>query len=187
MPSRQQFTDEFRSEITYEIKNEFAKDYVRTRMDYKDDETVEKVVNNIERCFQRKYKHLLTCYRLNPNDQSNDVDVAILIGLLKAYKTKIPPDLVGDELNKEAIKVRENIKTQLELCMAWNRYDIAKNFIFIDDFQEKFGSLDDFMFEAINNNQPEFAKLFLENGFVLKNFVTYRRLLKLYNEVRKSV
>ena len=106
-------------------------------MNYKDDKTVDKVVRNIEACFQRKYKHLLTCYRLNPNDQTNDVDVAILIGLLKAYKTKIPADLIGDELNKEAIKVRENIKTQLTLCMAWNRYDIAKNFIFIDDFQEK--------------------------------------------------
>ena len=42
------------------------------------------------------------------------------------------------------------------------------------------------MYQAIIDDKHEFVKLFLENGFVLKNFVTYRRLLKLYNEIPKN-
>lgn len=39
------------------------------------------------------------------------------------------------------------------------------------------------MIYAIKNNRVEFVKLFLENGFSLKNFVTARSLIKIYNEL----
>ena len=45
------------------------------------------------------------------------------------------------------------------------------------------GPLNDLMYRAINENRIEFVKLFLEKGFSIKNFLTYRVMLKLYNSV----
>ena len=39
------------------------------------------------------------------------------------------------------------------------------------------------MYSAILNNQLDFVKLFIENGISLRSFLTYRVLLKLYNDV----
>jgi hypothetical protein len=36
---------------------------------------------------------------------------------------------------------------------------------------------------AIKNNRTQFVQLFLENGFNLKKFLTYKMLLKFYKEV----
>ncbi len=47
--------------------------------------------------------------------------------------------------------------------------------------------MDEFFFEAIVSNKFQFLKLFLENGFVIKNFLTYRKLLKLYNQVNYTI
>ena len=47
----------------------------------------------------------------------------------------------------------------------------------------KIGPLDSFMYDAIKNDQVEFVELFLEKGCSIKNFLTKRTLLKLYNEV----
>ena len=41
----------------------------------------------------------------------------------------------------------------------------------------------DLMYTAIKLNRVDFAIEFLENGIILNNFLTYRRLLKLYNDV----
>ncbi len=101
-----------------------------------DEKGINLILNNLQECFKPKYKHLITLYRLNPNEQSNDVDVAILNGLLKAYNTKLPAQTSGNEYNRELAKVRENKRIQLKLCMAWNRFDIAKNFIINEDFKE---------------------------------------------------
>jgi len=43
--------------------------------------------------------------------------------------------------------------------------------------------LDEMMHIAILENRIEFVKLFIENDFSLKQFLTYERLLQLYNEV----
>jgi hypothetical protein len=39
------------------------------------------------------------------------------------------------------------------------------------------------MYNAIINDRVDFVKLFIENGFQVKKFLTYRRLIKLYNDV----
>lgn len=42
------------------------------------------------------------------------------------------------------------------------------------------------MYQAIIQNRIEFVELFLENGFSMKNFVTYRLMLKLYNDIPET-
>ena len=39
------------------------------------------------------------------------------------------------------------------------------------------------MFSAIVSNNIDFAKIFIENGFMINEFLTYRRLIQFYNEI----
>ena len=39
------------------------------------------------------------------------------------------------------------------------------------------------MFTAIVDDKHEFVEIFLENGCNISQFLTYRRLIKLYNQV----
>ena len=41
------------------------------------------------------------------------------------------------------------------------------------------------MYSAVLNNQTDFVELFMENGSNLREFLTKRHLLMLYNNVRK--
>lgn len=45
------------------------------------------------------------------------------------------------------------------------------------------GSLDEAMIIALTKNRLDFVKLFIENGFSIKNFLTNNILIKLYNQV----
>ncbi len=45
------------------------------------------------------------------------------------------------------------------------------------------GMLDEVMLKAIQLNRVDFVDLFLDHGVSLKDFLTPRRLLTLYNEV----
>lgn len=45
----------------------------------------------------------------------------------------------------------------------------------------------DIMFSAILKNRIEFVNLLLENGFNLKNFLTYERYLQLFEKVIKMI
>ncbi len=60
-----------------------------------------------------KYSHLLSVFRLDPNNSSNDLDVAILKSLMKAS--------LG------------HLKDQLNLAISWNRSDIARDYIFTEE------------------------------------------------------
>ena len=40
------------------------------------------------------------------------------------------------------------------------------------------------MFTAIVNDKVDFVKIFMVNGCNMSEFLTYRRLIKLYNEVK---
>ena len=71
----------------------------------------------------------------------------------------------------------------LLLALEWNRIDLAKDYILVEKNEAKLEQFDDLMFIAIRDNRFEFVELFLENGFSLQSFLTYRVLLKLYNEV----
>jgi hypothetical protein len=126
-------------------------------------------------------------FRLESSEQANDIDVAILQSLLKAEKDKYG---------------------QLKLALTWDRIDVAKTYIFAEDktwevrlvpfffptllsisipqlnlFLLKEGELDDVMFSAILNGKKDFVEVFLDNGCSMNRFLTYRRLIKLYNSV----
>jgi len=127
---------------------------------------IEKMVKETEQVLDPKLRDLLTACRLH-----NDLDVAILHGLLQAVK----------EARSEGVK--ERYMTQLRLAMRWNRVDIARDFILTDKQKDKIGSLDEVMYQGILDDRVEFVKMFLDKGFSLKRFVTYRLMFKLYNSV----
>lgn len=46
------------------------------------------------------------------------------------------------------------------------------------------GELEELMHMAITTNRVDFVRLFLEHGVSLREFLTVKRLLQLYNDVR---
>ncbi|MGH0130904.1 UNVERIFIED_CONTAM: hypothetical protein FKN15_059625 [Acipenser sinensis] len=150
------------SHIQKQLKTYFAEDF-KTFSDIKILEWTKKIQDIV------RMQQLLTVFRLEKEDQ-NDVDVAILQALLKASKS----------LDNQG---KENWDHQLKLAVAWNRVDIAKSEIFTDDKQWKSIDLSDVMLAALLGDKPDFVKLFLENGVHLKEFLTEKRLLALYNNL----
>ncbi|MGH0117511.1 UNVERIFIED_CONTAM: hypothetical protein FKN15_038031 [Acipenser sinensis] len=148
------------SHIQKQLKTYFAEDF-KTFSDFKILEWTKKDTVRMQQ--------LLTVFRLEKEDQ-NDVDVAIIKALLKASKS----------LDNQG---KENWDHQLKLAVAWNRVDIAKSEIFTDDKQWKSIDLSDVMLAALLGDKPDFVKLFLENGVHLKEFLTEKRLLALYNNL----
>ncbi|XP_064594682.1 transient receptor potential cation channel subfamily M member-like 2 isoform X2 [Liolophura sinensis] len=119
-------------------------------------------VGRVRECLQNP--DLLTVFQLDDmSSSSKDVDVAILKAMLKANSNQV--------------------MDQLRLALAWNRIDVAKSEIFTDDREWKTGSLDDIMLSAILLDRTDFVKLFLENGVSLREFLTIKRLLQLYNQI----
>ena len=123
----------------------------------------EKILKDIEKIFHPKFEHLLSVFDLNADKNANDMDEAILKGLLKAKKNQY--------------------RSMIRLCLIWNRVDFARNFIFTQDLKDQIGSLSSLMEEAIAWNRIDFVELFFENGYSMKKYLTYGNLLHLYNKV----
>lgn len=123
-----------------------------------------KILGDFEQIFHPRYRHLLSVFDLKAGNNANDIDEAVLKGLLKAKKS--------------------HYHSMIRLCLAWNRVDIARNFIFTDDQRDNILSLDSHMENALINNRVEFVELFLEKGYNFRNYLTYGNLLRLYNNVR---
>ncbi|CAF0919426.1 unnamed protein product [Brachionus calyciflorus] len=122
------------------------------------------IVRSLENVLQ--YSKLLSVFRLDSSKKRNEVDVAILRSLLKAQS--------------------DSSIAQLKLALTWNRIDIAKDFIFTEDKDWKNGVLNDLMYSALVGDKPDFVEIFLENDCDINEFLTYRRLLKLYNDLSKT-
>ncbi|XP_052253944.1 transient receptor potential cation channel subfamily M member-like 2 isoform X2 [Dreissena polymorpha] len=106
---------------------------------------------------------LISVFDLDSKTGVKEIDVIMLQALLKANKNQV--------------------MDQLRLALAWNRIDVAKSDIFTDDKQWPTGRLDDVMFSAIQLNRVDFIELFLDHGVSLKEFLTKKRLLQLYNRI----
>lgn len=136
------------------------------------EDLAKKILDTIISTFN--YFDLLSVYTQDRNsDYSTDeIDEAILYAILKSQK-----HLLKDELS-EAAK-----QAQLKLAITWDRYDMAKKFILNDSEIWESDKLHDLMYIAIKQNKFDFVKLFMEQGFLFSKFLTYRCLLKLYNDV----
>ena len=128
---------------------------------------IDDIIKNIELTLDPMYAQYLTVCKTSNGE--GEIDVAILQALLKA--------------KGKGVRNEKSIQSQLRLALKWNRVDIAKDYILTAENKAIVGSLDNLMFSAIKDDRYEFVDLFLENGFSLKSFLTYRILLKLYNEV----
>ena len=128
---------------------------------------IDDIIKNIELTLDPMYAQYLTICKTSNGE--GEIDVAILQALLKA--------------KGKGVRNEKSIQSQLRLALKWNRVDIAKDYILTAENKAIVGSLDNLMFSAIKDDRYEFVDLFLENGFSLKSFLTYRILLKLYNEV----
>ncbi|EUB63799.1 Transient receptor potential cation channel [Echinococcus granulosus] len=101
-----------------------------------------------------------------------DMDGYVISALLSSAGLETPLNVLNIE--------------QLEVTIRLNRADIAKEKIFTEgrhwkvrQFSVRHG-LDNFMFEAILNDQEAFVSLLVENGFDLEAFLTVHTLEKLY-------
>ncbi|PAV79745.1 hypothetical protein WR25_06575 [Diploscapter pachys] len=122
-------------------------------------------VTNAERTVKQliacaKEKTLMTVFRLGES-QRQDVDHAILTALLK-----------GQGLSPSE---------QLQLALAWNRADIAKEEIFTRGQEWTTKDLHNAMMDALCHDRTEFVQLLLDNGVSMQRFLTYARLECLYN------
>ncbi|KAK3605983.1 hypothetical protein CHS0354_019662 [Potamilus streckersoni] len=125
------------------------------------DQDIDVNMQRIKDCLAKS--ELIHIFEWDSGTGARDIDVAMLKALLKANKNQV--------------------MDQLKLALAWNRIDIAKSEIFTDDKRWTTGSLDDIMLRAIQLNRVDFVELFLDNGVCLKEFLTIKRLLLLYNNV----
>jgi hypothetical protein len=67
------------------------------------------------------------------------------------------------------------------------KHDIAKSDIFTGEEKFQPNQLENLMEIALIKNKPKFVKLILEHGLNLKKFLTYRRIIFLYNAIKVSL
>ncbi|XP_078671110.1 transient receptor potential cation channel subfamily M member-like 2 isoform X2 [Branchiostoma floridae x Branchiostoma belcheri] len=105
----------------------------------------------------------VTLFKLEEGDTVN-IDEALLRGLLKAEKS--------------------HPKNQLQLALAWDRSDIARQEIFTPSRRQKLQMIDKYAYmeTALLQDRVEFVQLLLDNGVELLHFLTVKRLHKLYHE-----
>lgn len=125
-----EFTDFFAQELRDEIVSQMKEERVQTKFEDKN-EIINPIIKNIEKIFQLKNQHLLSYFKLKPNNKAYSVDVAILSGLLKSLKPKKANKTESDK--KDEIS---NYKSQLNLCLVWNRFDMVKQLTLTDEIDK---------------------------------------------------
>ncbi|XP_069947217.1 transient receptor potential cation channel trpm isoform X1 [Cherax quadricarinatus] len=116
----------------------------------------EKLFAEILQCVRKR--DLITVFRLK---EGSELDQSILSALLHAQRLN-PPE-------------------QLSLALTWNRVDIARSHVFIEDVEWSQGALEQAMMDALVNDRIEFVKLLLEQGVTMNKFLSIQRLEELYN------
>ncbi|KAM7540375.1 hypothetical protein Aperf_G00000034164 [Anoplocephala perfoliata] len=109
-----------------------------------------------------EHNHLISIFDMD----ESDIDGYVISALLSSAGLETPLNVLNTK--------------QLEVTIRLNRADIAKEKIFTEGRRWKRHGLDNFMFDAILNDQEAFVSLFVENGFDLEAFLTVHTLEKLY-------
>uniref|UniRef100_A0A672R4G8 non-specific serine/threonine protein kinase n=1 Tax=Sinocyclocheilus grahami TaxID=75366 RepID=A0A672R4G8_SINGR len=76
---------------------------------------------------------------------------------------------------------RASPEEQLNITLAWDRADVAKDNILVYGQQWQVGSLEQTMLDALLMDRVSFVKLLIENGMTMSRFLTISRLEQLYN------
>uniref|UniRef100_A0A671NUV4 non-specific serine/threonine protein kinase n=1 Tax=Sinocyclocheilus anshuiensis TaxID=1608454 RepID=A0A671NUV4_9TELE len=107
-----------------------------------------------------EYRELITIFDSESEDLQ-EADVAILTTSLRG--TRASPE------------------EQLNITLAWDRADVAKDNILVYGQQWQVGSLEQTMLDALVMDRVSFVKLLIENGMTMRRFLTISRLEQLYN------
>ncbi|XP_051968438.1 transient receptor potential cation channel subfamily M member 4-like isoform X1 [Xyrauchen texanus] len=130
----------------------------------------DKLVDKVLSIYQNK--DLIFIYHAE-QEGADDFDTVLLKTLVQASKHR-----VAVSTNPYA--------DELRLAVTWNRVDIAKSELFNGNIQWKYEDLEDCMTDALENNKPQFIRLFIENGLNILDYLTYGRLEKLYKSISEN-
>ncbi|XP_077980205.1 transient receptor potential cation channel subfamily M member-like 2 [Glandiceps talaboti] len=123
------------------------------------DSKIEQYIDWVQACIRKR--NLITVFRMQDAD-TRDIDGTILHALLKARSG--------------------SAQTQLNLALAWNRSDIARQEIFTAERRKEWQKIDleDAMLTALTMNRVAFVQLLMDHGIVLRKFLSIKRLHQLY-------
>ncbi|KAL3319622.1 hypothetical protein Ciccas_001705 [Cichlidogyrus casuarinus] len=134
---------------------------------------------------------LISCLSLNESDAVDEA-YQMLIKIIKQDDLLTIFDMnkstrLDSAILYALIKTQSNVKSQLELCLAWDQIDVAKEKILKPVHQNFIPSadLESIMMRALIEDKTQFVKLLLEKGVVFCKFLTIERLHMLYNESDK--
>ncbi|XP_033125052.1 transient receptor potential cation channel subfamily M member 1-like [Anneissia japonica] len=112
-----------------------------------------------------QHESMITIFSMDAGEQA-DLDLAVLKALLKGQSA--------------------SPASQLKLALSWGRVDVAESMIFVGINEWPPGSLDVFVTQALMENRVDFLQLFLENGAIMKEYLTVARLRDLYNKAEMN-
>ena len=139
----------------------------------------------------QKYKYsnsLINIFGIN-NEDSSQIELKILRVCLNSkfndliYFKKYFHDeekmFAGAAFNNKNNIQKKNYD-KLKLTLEWNRVDLANSDVFTGEEEFSNENKNDLFEMALIQDRPLFLEIILETGFDLKSFLTYNRLLSLY-------
>ncbi|XP_062858677.1 transient receptor potential cation channel subfamily M member 4-like [Trichomycterus rosablanca] len=137
---------------------------------YPNEPDTDKLVDQVLSVYHKK--DLISIYH-REHEGSEDFDTVLLKAIVQVSKQRLSGD------------ASPNIE-ELRLAVTWNRVDIARSELFVEDIQWQSSDLETFMTDALVNDKPQFVRLFTENGLNVHEYLTYGQLEKLYCSISEG-
>ncbi|XP_058650411.1 transient receptor potential cation channel subfamily M member 4-like isoform X2 [Onychostoma macrolepis] len=148
---------ELRERITTKVKKHFPSE-----------QDMDKLVDKVLSIYQNK--DLISIYHAEGVDDFDTVMLKVLV-----------------QASKQRVSVSTNpYVDELKLAVTWNRVDIAKSELFSGNIDWKYEDLEESMTDALENDKPQFVRLFIDNGLSIVSYLTYGRLEGLYDSISKT-
>uniref|UniRef100_A0A673M6V9 Transient receptor potential cation channel subfamily M member 4-like n=1 Tax=Sinocyclocheilus rhinocerous TaxID=307959 RepID=A0A673M6V9_9TELE len=148
---------ELRERITMKVKKHFPSE-----------QDMDKLVDKVLSIYQNK--DLISIYHAEGVDDFDTVMLKVLV-----------------QASKQRVSMSTNpYVDELKLAVTWNRVDIAKSELFSGNIDWKYEDLEVSMTDALENDKPQFVRLFIDNGLNILNYLTYGRLEGLYDSISKT-
>ncbi|XP_052075160.1 transient receptor potential cation channel subfamily M member-like 2 isoform X1 [Mytilus californianus] len=133
----------------------------------KAEDGINSVFESVKCCIAKK--DMISIFHINKHEE---LDNEILKILLKAK--------AGEVTEKQRLE-------RLKLALKWDRADIAQEEIFREDALWSRGSFDEAMRTAILSDNVKFVQIILNQGVVMREYLTLNRLLELYDMALKEI